>query len=106
VTDDRGCAAVQTLLVRGIVGTDGPAGRRAMLVLYPNPATDFVHITWQAATPSGQRLRIFDAQGRVLREEEVWMDATGQYRSTLEGLPAGVYTVQLGAAWGRLVKGN
>jgi len=48
-------------------------------------------------------LRLFDAQGRLIRTLAAVLEASGQYRVALEGLPPGHYTVLLEGKAGVLV---
>ncbi|RYY87596.1 MAG: T9SS type A sorting domain-containing protein, partial [Chitinophagaceae bacterium] len=63
--------------------------------VYPNPSARLFHLTLRGAEGTVLRFRLFDAQGRSLRD---WSrNASGYVEKEivdLEGLPAGVYLLQ------------
>jgi hypothetical protein len=60
--------------------------------VYPNPSTGPLHLRGQAAR--GDRLRLYDLQGRLLHEQEL---TPGQVNHEIQAgrLPRGTYLVQL-----------
>jgi hypothetical protein len=99
VTDQSGCTSVRGFSVRFLVST-GTAlqAQRPALVIWPNPTPGPTHIAGTAAnrTPLPQRLRLWDAQGRLVLETAVSEAADGRWQCSvdLSGLPAGVYVAE------------
>lgn len=71
-------------------------GLTERLTLLPNPASEEVRISFEGTTNSEATVQLFDATGRLTRNEK-FMATTGpnQYRLDLAGLPEGLYTVQV-----------
>lgn len=61
------------------------------LQLYPNPATREVHITMSGAENAGT-LVLYTVTGRKVKEQSLTQQSTTM---SLEGLPAGIYSIQL-----------
>lgn len=61
------------------------------LLVYPNPCTDRLHI--QPANPGIHRLTLYDMSGRLLKQERRHMNSP--YFLNMNGLPAGMYLLQL-----------
>jgi hypothetical protein len=83
----------------------------ASLRIYPVPATDYVTIAMEAPASDAETvLRIFDANGRLVREQTGMNVETGEFSTTLDisDLPRGTYAVvvQTGEKMlnGRLIK--
>ncbi len=99
VTDQSGCTSVRGFSVRFLVST-GTAlqAQRPALVIWPNPTPGPTHIAGMAGnrTPPPQRLRLWDAQGRLVLETAVSEAADGRWQCSvdLRGLPAGVYVAE------------
>ena len=77
-----------------------PTGVRAAAatlpaVVWPNPATDQLHVETTLPVAAPLHLTLLDAVGRVVRERTV-AAATGRVKATLAlaGLPAGLYVVR------------
>lgn len=64
--------------------------------LYPNPASTYIGLRLeQPLTGRPGRLEIFDAQGRLVRQQELQPSSSPELRVPLQRLPAGVYTLKL-----------
>jgi hypothetical protein len=106
VTDKNGCEAVAEVVVDLMVGTGEAAGEAVLM--YPNPAADWVRITCSEST-DGNRVTLSDASGRVLRSQAM---ARGSEAVMLDlrGLPAGDYWVMIRNRagqelyWGKVLK--
>ncbi len=99
VTDQSGCTSVRGFSVRFLVSTGAALqAQRPALVIWPNPTPGPTHIAGTAAnrTPLPQRLRLWDAQGRLVLETAVSEAADGRWQCSvdLSGLPAGVYVAE------------
>lgn len=99
VTDERGCEAAWTFEVKAIIGTK-EAAEQAVLVIYPNPASDAATVSFSGANISF--IEIYDAAGRLMRSEKV-SQAGEQWQIPLEGLAAGGYAVVLKNEAGKVV---
>ncbi|MFN0215379.1 MAG: choice-of-anchor Q domain-containing protein, partial [Saprospiraceae bacterium] len=87
VTDKNGCEVVKEVVVDLMVGTgeaEGPA-----LLMYPNPAVDWVRVVFSQPFPGGV-LELSDESGRVLRSQGC---GAGDSTMGLEGLSSGVYVL-------------
>jgi hypothetical protein len=106
VTDERGCEAVWTFEVKAVLGTTEAEGQ-AMLVIYPNPASEAATVSFSGANISF--IEIYDGSGRLVRSEKV-ATLGGVWQVSLEGLAAGGHAVVLKngdgmvAAKGRLIR--
>jgi hypothetical protein len=60
--------------------------------VFPNPATDAVHVRIQQPFASGS-LRLFDSEGRVVLQQKL-EKGTLEYRLELSNLASGIYCVQ------------
>jgi len=103
VTDLQGCTATQSLRVKYLSDSQNP-GERAVLRLYPNPATSFTYVEMPETTQTPAALEVFDALGRRVRvfELEVAL-ASNVWQVSLAGFPAGTYPVRLLDARGRVL---
>jgi len=70
--------------------------------IYPNPVSEFLYIDMDIPQV---RLQLFDIQGRLLMEQEVFL---GSNRVNLSGYPDGTYLLKFlsgeGTAWFKLLK--
>lgn len=88
VTDVNGCTvASAALTVNSSVSAHEP-GSDLSWSLYPNPATDEVYLKIEDAIHGDLHLRIFDAAGKFLQEQEI-QPGTEPVRIDLSGLPDG-----------------
>jgi len=62
--------------------------------VYPNPATDFVILSYNIQNSSKATIRITDASGKTLIDRELTNTGSNQTSINLKTLPAGVYYVQ------------
>ena len=73
-----------------------PATALAPLALYPNPARRHFTVPLPPAAPAaGLRLRLLDALGREVSGYEVKTLSASKLDVSCEGLPAGLYLVQV-----------
>jgi outer membrane protein assembly factor BamB len=83
-----GTNVLHTFVARlGAVATATQAARGLPQGLYPNPATDRVHLP---GLPAGSRVQLWDALGRVVRETRVSAAAP----LSVSGLAPGLYTLR------------
>ncbi|GAB3637513.1 hypothetical protein GCM10027422_31030 [Hymenobacter arcticus] len=73
----------------------------SLLQIYPNPSTDLVRLEWPSSYQP-QLLTLRDALGRPVRTDMLAPGITSQLLS-LSGLPAGIYSLQLQAAAGKVL---
>lgn len=89
VTDVNGCTAASTsLTVNSSVSAEEP-GNDLSWSLYPNPATAEVYLKINDVIQGDLNLRIFDATGRLLQEQEIQVSGNNPVRVDLNGLPDG-----------------
>lgn len=75
------------------------------VLLFPNPATDYLNIVLEQAMPESLQLQVVDAMGRVLMtREEVFAGSNLQEQIELDQLPAGVYWMRLFSGTSELVE--
>lgn len=79
-----------TFVATNFQGIDEPALSET-IQLFPNPANSYLEI--ENTKPSIERVRIFDIKGRVVFTER--FDNEKNIRLSIEGLPAGLYAVQI-----------
>lgn len=83
-----------------MVGTTAPVSQDSW-VAFPNPATDIVHLRLDSPLEQECQLLLFNANGQLLRQYTF----TGQQFSLQrDGLPAGLYHLQLTSEQGQRVK--
>lgn len=70
------------------------------LELYPNPATDKIHLEWPDG-PNHFTLRIFDSSGKLMHQE--CMQNTGKQSIPIFKYPVGIYMLQVEDEAGRRV---
>ncbi len=65
--------------------------------LYPNPASEKLHLSWQAENISPERITLFTSAGQRVFEHQVTPDQQGEVKIELNisDLPAGLYHLQL-----------
>jgi hypothetical protein len=98
ITDKNGCTAEYKVTVEWMVSTGSPGAEANALLLYPNPATDWMVVVLPPAEHSW-RLELSNAAGSL-----VWSDQTNttEHRIDLENLASGVYTLAVRASDGKL----
>lgn len=78
-----------------------------ILSISPNPAQQMAQVTFESARGSQRSIRLVDALGQIVIEQELADDATA-YQLNLETLPVGVYSLfmnsQEGTVAERLIK--
>jgi hypothetical protein len=72
-------------------------GTQAAVVVYPNPVRQNGNVNISGASMSPSTIQLRDANGRLLRSATL---STGIYTLSTNGLPAGVYYVQVQSAQG------
>ena len=80
-----------TYVVTNLQGIDEPSFSETIR-MYPNPANSF--LTIENTNPCIGRVRIFDLKGRIVFSEHY--DKEKNIRFALEGLPSGLYSVEVG----------
>ena len=70
-----------------------------MLKLSPNPAHDYVRVSWNNTPTPAERLLVYDLKGRTVAEKTVH-DRSGSIELSVSDLPAGTYLVKIqGNKW-------
>ncbi|MFN0035419.1 MAG: T9SS type A sorting domain-containing protein, partial [Saprospiraceae bacterium] len=114
VTDSRGCTATTEVVVQFMVGTGSPAEGGKALLMYPNPAADWLrivlptHLSGQGGQGNleGEWLaELADASGRVVLRESLPSEMS-DCTLDLSGLPGGAYTVTLRDEGGMVFVGS
>jgi hypothetical protein len=91
VTDKNGCTLALEVVVDLMVGTADPSARA--LLLYPNPATDWVRVVLPEGT-GACTVELLDASGRIL-QSLLLPHAADKGQLDLQGLPGGSYWVRV-----------
>ncbi|MBR8535617.1 S8 family serine peptidase [Carboxylicivirga sediminis] len=94
-TDPHGATVVHEFIVtvRNRTGIDDSLNSRWML--YPNPATQHVTVSWGADVTTDVYVRLLSATGNVLANEVVNALMQSEYTIMLDELTPGVYFVEL-----------
>jgi hypothetical protein len=95
ITDKNGCTLALEVVVDLMVGTKDPTAQA--LLIYPNPATDWLRVVLPAQT-GACTLELLDESGRVLRSLQL-PNGAGMGQLDLQGLASGSY-------WVRVVEGE
>ncbi len=80
-----------TYVVTNLQGIEEPSLEETIRI-YPNPASTYLQI--DNTNPCIERVRIFDIKGRIVFSEHY--DKEKNIRFALEGLPSGLYSVEVG----------
>ena len=97
VTDANGCTSCDSLIIE-----EDPSGisfnnNLSNILLSPSPARDQISISWNSFSKNDTHLRILNSQGKVVIEKYI-LAATvkgGNIQIAIQGLTAGVYTLEL-----------
>jgi Secretion system C-terminal sorting domain len=98
---------VDDLALSGAVAAAASAATQATLSIYPNPSTsgEFVLASLQNPAVATAPLRLYDAQGRLVRQQPAAPLNEAHGRSVdLRGMPAGVYLLHLSTPDGSLTR--
>ncbi len=74
--------------VLGTKGVQTVCSENEVPVIYPNPSDNFLHVY----SPSGGVFQMFDAQGRLIRTENL---SKGENNMTFQSIASGTYTVSI-----------
>lgn len=63
-----------------------------ILILYPNPTTDVVNVSWAGPLQKGTRLEVYDSYGRLILKRDML-----KHKLTLDvsKYPTGIYTIKI-----------
>ena len=93
--DSSDWSNVWSFITLGELGIDDPEGI-AGLSLYPNPATDFLHIQMEENTSEPLLLIVTDLLGKPVLEETFRFNGSGKTQSMdVANLSKGIYLIQL-----------
>ncbi len=97
ITDSRGCELTITSdSVRSNVGIDQELKAGVQLFeLYPNPATDAVQLNLNLISADDVVVRIYDAAGRLVMNQNLGNSLQVSRSINLESLSAGAYNLQI-----------
>jgi len=76
---------------------DGPDNKSPELAIYPNPASEFVHLEFMLKQKDEVNIFVYDLQGRIVRSVNPKVYNTGSHKVSLDcyDLSKGTYIVQL-----------
>jgi hypothetical protein len=78
-----------------ILNRPEPVSPEGNILVYPNPASDFVNIRISPAHNGDWTLKIFDADGKLIRQEQQrYGDENFNLRMPLDGLTPGIYVIR------------
>ncbi len=86
---DPGSSITYSAIKEVAIGATGPGG----LILYPNPAIDFVDLVFDQGSDAGWRVDIFAADGRRVQSGS-YTGSNNIHIDFLNRFPAGVYFIQ------------
>ena len=86
---DPGSSITYSAIKEVTIGTSGPGG----LILYPNPAVDFVELVFEQGSGAGWQVEIFAADGRRVQSGS-YTQSNNIHIDFLNKFPAGVYFIQ------------
>ena len=79
-----------------LTSTETPAAAPAQLRLFPNPATDYVELSYLAQEPGrSAEIVVLDMSGRVVHRATRRADGPQNVRLAIENWPAGMYSVKI-----------
>ncbi|MBN8677622.1 MAG: T9SS type A sorting domain-containing protein [Chitinophagales bacterium] len=91
ITDKNGCTIVYEIVVEYMVSTHNTGAEVTAVLLYPNPATEWVQLELPVPEQTWH-LILSDKAGRVVIREQT---AASEYRLNLYNLAAGIYLLQI-----------
>lgn len=85
--------------------TNAQYDRLANLIgIYPNPTSDKFYLEWQGALLGNWLVRITDLTGRIVQQKAIQkVSGNQQFEFSLQGLPKGMYFLELGLPDNRYV---
>ncbi|MBK8555038.1 MAG: S8 family serine peptidase [Lewinellaceae bacterium] len=83
------------LLQSSSTGASSPGFKPFALKIYPSPAKDHAFVQTTPVIENRVNLKIWDAAGRLCREEALMLSPSGMGSVGLLGLPSGVYALQI-----------
>lgn len=95
-----GCfrSVTKFVVVRSTTGVnDGNRAPALGIRLLPNPTKDRAVIVMEMENPEEVTVRIYDSNGRILREEKRYSPPSFRHTLTLDGYPAGAYMIEVKA---------
>ena len=75
-----------------------------MLQVFPNPAKDFVQLELELDRPEAISIRLFDSQGKQLRQHSLAIEQLISHPIDLRSLSPGIYFVEIETSRGRVSK--
>ena len=106
-SDDDNRMALDDILVQGnLVVSTNEIETLNEVSIAPNPARDFIQLNYAAETNENIDVRIFDMQGRVVRDVNTISTSAGTFNHAFEvgNLPAGTYQLVLSQNGKRISK--
>ncbi len=108
VTDSNGCGAKAMFYLDGDPCFDNIEAELAagitMLQVFPNPAKDFVQLELELDRPEAISIRLFDSQGKQLRQHSLAIEQLISHPIDLRSLSPGIYFVEIETSRGRVSK--
>ena len=98
--------AYHEIVIDELVSTDAPSGPNTVdhsLRVFPNPAVDALHLTWEAIAARELTVALFDAAGRQVRALNLASGANSTVINVADLAP-GVYLLRMEGAVRRVVK--
>jgi hypothetical protein len=102
--NNTGLLIVTVTASNGCQGTSEPLGFTtslslpqgvASLELYPNPGSSFLQLAYRMERAQPMGVRLFSANGQLLRQEQVEPGLAGRLQWQVSELPAGLYLLQV-----------
>lgn len=87
----------------GILSGVKAAVNTPRLLLYPNPASEFIRILLPAEIRKTGTYRILNCSGQLIREGEI-PEGAGEYSMRVSTLPAGMYFIETEGIFGHFIK--
>ncbi|MFK7907372.1 MAG: T9SS type A sorting domain-containing protein, partial [Chitinophagales bacterium] len=97
VTASNGCSDISDplMVIVGIVDIEDH-GLLSSLQISPNPASDFLQLSFNTTTPKVSNLQWYNAQGQLMEAKNLRIEANGwSYKMDVSHFAAGVYYLHL-----------
>lgn len=94
-TDEYGAklSGTYSITVRNRTGLDDI--QSVGLEVYPNPATDYIIMSWNHNFPGDAKVRLSNVDGSVVYTDSITNDASGEYRINISHLQSGIYMLEV-----------
>ncbi|HSH51260.1 MAG TPA: T9SS type A sorting domain-containing protein, partial [Bacteroidales bacterium] len=86
-----------------ITSIDKPLENNVAIKVYPNPATDYIYISFESDEIKSVLIELYDLEGKIVLKEK-WHHSEGAYKINLSGLSSSQYFLRISGISGKTVE--